>query len=187
MTHALLLIDWQLGFDVPDDAPNMWGGARNNPDAEANALRLLAGWRVAALPIFHIRHDSTSPESALRLDKPGGAFKPDFRPQLDEREIAKHANSGFIGTTLEADLRGLGATHLTVAGLTTNHCVSTTVRMAGNFGFAVNLVGEACATFDRTAADGTFYPAQLVHDLSLANIDREFCNVVSVETALAAI
>lgn len=183
MTHALLLIDWQLGFD--DDA--LWGGARNNPDAEGNALKLLMAWRAAALPIFHIRHDSTSPESALRLDRPGGAFKPAFLPRAGEIEIVKHVNSGFIGTTLDVDLRALGVDKLTVAGLSTIHCVSTTVRMAGNLGFDVNLVGEACATFDRTAADGTVYPAQLVHDLSLANIDGEFCDVVTVQAALAAI
>ncbi len=184
MIHALLLIDWQVGFDVQD----IWGGARNNPDAEMKALRLLVAWRDVGQPIFHIRHDRSSPKSVLRLDKPGGAFRPGFTPQSGESEIVKDVvNSSFIGTMLEADLRRLGVTHLTVAGLTTNHCVSTTVRMAGNFGFEVNLVDEACATFDRTSADGTVYPAQLVHELSLANIDREFCNVVSVETALKTI
>jgi nicotinamidase-related amidase len=183
MTHALLLIDWQLGFDDG----TLWGGARNNPDAEGEALKLLMAWRAAGLSIFHIRHDSQSPESALRLDKPGGAFKPAFVPRAGEHEIVKHVNSGFIGTTLLADLRGLEVENLTVAGLTTNHCVSTTVRMAGNYGFDVNLVGDACATFDRTGADGTVYPAQLVHDLSLANIDGEFCTVVDVKAALAEI
>lgn len=181
MTHALLLIDWQLGFDVP----GIWGGERNNPEAEDKALALLSAWRDAGQPIFHIRHDSQSRGSALRLDKAGGAFKPKFVPLSGEHEIVKHVNSGFIGTTLEADLRGLGTAQVTVAGLTTNHCVSTTVRMAENLGFDVNLVGEACATFDRTGADGTVYPAQLVHDLSLANIDGEFCKVISVEAALA--
>lgn len=183
MDHALLLIDWQLGFD---DAA-LWGGARNNPDAEGKALKLLMAWRATGQPIFHIRHDSQSPDSALRLDKPGGAFKPAFVPRAGEFEIVKHVNSGFIGTTLETDLRELGVCRLTVAGLTTNHCVSTTVRMAGNLGFDVNLVGDACATFDRRGADGTVYPAQLVPDLSLANIDGEFCKVVSVEAALDAI
>ena len=56
--------------------------------------------------------------------------------------------------------------------------------MAGNLGFEVQLVGDACATFDRTAADGTVYQAQLVHDLSLANIHGEFCEVVKTEDAL---
>jgi len=59
--------------------------------------------------------------------------------------------------------------------------------MAGNLGFAVQLVGDACATFDRKAADGTVYPAQLVHDLSLANIDEEFCRVVKTQQVLGAI
>jgi len=123
----------------------------------------------------------------LRRDKPSGAYKKGFEPLASEADIWKNVNSGFIGTDLEARLRALDVSHLTVAGLTTNHCVSTTVRMAGNLGFEVDLVGEACATFDRRAADGTLYPAQLVHDLSLANIDREFCRVVSVDTALSTL
>ena len=180
MTRALILIDWQVGFDVPGH----WGGARNNPDAEENALRLLAAFREASAPIFHIRHDSQSPESPLRCDQPGGAYKLGFEPRAGEADMRKNVNSGFIGTTLEEALRAAGITQLTVAGLTTNHCVSTTVRMAGNFGFEVDLVGEACATFDRAAADGIIYPAQLVHELSLANIDREFCKVVSLDDAL---
>jgi len=180
MISALLLIDWQLGFDVPE----VWGGARNNPQAESNALRLLAAWRGTQQPVFHIRHDSLSPDSLLRVEARGGGFKPGFEPETGEAEIIKRVNSSFIGTSLETDLRSLGVRHLTVAGLTTNHCVSTTVRMAGNFGFDVNLVGEACATFDRRAANGTLFPAQLVHDLSLANIDGEFCRVVTVEMAL---
>lgn len=177
---ALILIDWQVGFDLP----GIWGGARNNPNAEARAAVLLAVWRTRDHPIFHVIHDSQSAESVLRLDAPGGAFKPTLAPIAREPMIVKRVNSGFIGTDLEAQLRTNEITHLTICGLTTNHCVSTTVRMAGNLGVEVDLIGEACATFDRRAADGMFYPAQLVHDLSLANIDGEFCRVRSVNDAL---
>ena len=99
-------------------------------------------------------------------------------------EVVKHVNSGFIGTNLEALLRNLGGTDLTVAGLTTNHCVSTTVRMAGNLGFHVNLVGDACATFGRHHANGAFYNAQTMHDTALASLHGEFCTVATTDAFL---
>ena len=184
MTHpALILIDWQRGFE----AAQAWGGARNNPDAETHAKTLLTTWRTRGRPIYHCIHDSQSPESPLRLSAPGGAFMSGMEPQDAEPVIVKQVNSAFIGTDLETRLRRAGLRDIVICGLTTNHCVSTTTRMAGNLGFAVQLVGDACATFDRKAADGTVYPAQLVHDLSLANIDEEFCRVVKTQQVLGAI
>ena len=175
--RALILVDWQIGFDVE----GVWGGARNNPQAEDNARLLLETWRKRGAPIFHCRHHSQNPKSPLRVDGDGGTYKDGLAPQGGEPDIIKRVNSCFIGTELQSQLDAQGIRAITVAGLTTNHCVSTTVRMAGNLGFDVQLVGDACATFDRTAADGTVYLAQLVHDLSLANIHGEFCEVVKTE------
>ncbi len=178
--RALILIDWQTGFDVE----GVWGGARNNPQAEDNARALLEAWRERSAPIFHCRHHSQDPNSPLRVDQEGGAYKAGLAPQGDEADIIKRVNSCFIGTQLQSQLETSRITQLLIAGLTTNHCVSTTVRMAGNLGFDVQLAEDACATFDRTGADGTFYPAQLVHELSLANIHEEFCEVVKTADCL---
>ncbi len=177
MSAALIMIDWQQGFD--DHA--YWGGNRNNPDAEANALALLGHWRSQKHPVFHCIHDSRDPDSLLRLEKTGGRLIAGFEPQDGEPLIVKHVNSCFIGTDLEARLHAANITDLVICGLTTNHCVSTTTRMAGNLGFNVKLVGDACATFDRRGADGMLYEAQLVHDISLANIHNEFCVVTNTE------
>ena len=46
--------------------------------------------------------------------------------------ISKTVNSAFIGTSLEDILRVYKIRSLYVVRLTTDHCVSTTVRMAGN-------------------------------------------------------
>lgn len=173
--NALILIDWQQGFEHHE----YWGGNRNNPDAETNALALLDNWRSRSRPVFHCIHESQNPESLLRQEKPGGRLISGFEPKNDEPLIVKNVNSCFIGTDLEARLRKSKITNLTICGLTTNHCVSTTTRMAGNLGFDVNLVGDACATFDRRGADGTVYSAQLVHEISLANIHNEFCVVTN--------
>ena len=175
--EALILIDWQQGFSDYE----YWGGNRNNPDAETNALAILKHWRVQNLPIFHCMHDSHDPNSPLRLDKPGGQLISGFEPQNSEPLVVKNVNSCFIGTDLERQLREAGIKNLLICGLTTNHCVSTTTRMAGNLGFTVRLVGNACATFDRMGADGTKYPAELVHEVSLANIHHEFCIVTDTD------
>ena len=178
--EALILIDWQQGFDDHD----YWGGNRNNPNAETNGLALLDQWRHRDFLIFNCVHDSQDPDSLLRLDKAGGRLINGFEPKETEPLIVKSVNSCFIGTDLEAQLRRAKINDLLICGLTTNHCVSTTARMAGNLGFKVRLVGDACATFDRKSADGTIYPADLVHDVSLANIHNEFCVVTNTSDVL---
>ena len=177
---TLLLIDWQKGFSDVD----YWGGGRNNLDAEANGLKLLQKWRDQSNPIIHCRHHSQDPKSLLRLEKPGGDYIIGFEPREGEVEFIKNVNSCFIGTDLETHLKRHGLERLVICGLTTNHCVSTTTRMAGNLGFEVELVGDASATFDRQGPDGTIYLAQQVHDISLANIHNEFCQVVMTEDIL---
>ena len=49
--------------------------------------------------------------------------------------IVKRVNSAFIGTDLEGRLRAAGIETVVICGATTNHCVETTTRMAGNLGF----------------------------------------------------
>ena len=114
---ALLLIDLQKAIDDPRWAQD---GPRNNPEAEANVARLLAAWRKAGRPIFHVRHDSTEPQSAYRPGQPGNAFKPEALPLPGEPIVAKRTNSAFIGTDLESRLRGAGIEGLVVAGVITN-------------------------------------------------------------------
>lgn len=178
--NALVLIDWQRAFDEP----NGWGGARNNPDAEANAIALLGRWRERDWPVVHVVHDSLDPKGSLSRSKPGGAMKDGFEPHEGEPLLIKRVNSGFIGTDLDGTLRRAKASRVTICGLTTNHCISTTARMAGNMGYDVTVVSDATAAFDRTGPDGTAYPAQLVHDVSLASIHGEFCTVRSTTSVL---
>jgi nicotinamidase-related amidase len=176
--HALLVIDVQKGLDDP-----MWG-ARNNPDAEANMARLLAAWRTRGLPVIHVQHGSVEPASPLRPELPGHAIKEEAQPLPGEMLFQKTVNSAFIGTGLEAYLHEQGITALVVIGLTTDHCVSTSVRMAANLGFEVTLVEDATATFERVGPDGTHYSAEAMHAVNLASLHGEFCSVRSTEAVL---
>ncbi|WP_420549484.1 cysteine hydrolase family protein [Curvivirga sp.] len=172
---ALILIDWQEGFDDWDH----WGGNRNNPEAEKNASLLLSHWRQNNLPVFHVIHHSTLSKSPLRKEKPSGQIIQLLAPLESETLMHKRENSAFVGTHLEVSLRRLNIQKLVISGLTTNHCVSTSTRMAGNLGFDVQLVGDACATFDRIGPDGQEFKAQLIHDVCLSDLHNEFCQVVN--------
>ena len=172
---ALLLIDVQQGFDEP-----MWG-KRNNPDLELNIVKLLDARRKAELPVIHIQHCSVNPIYPLHPDNPGNAFKPEAIPIDGEPIFQKTVNSAFIGTGLEAYLREQGINDLVIVGLTTDHCVSTSVRMAGNLGINVQLVADATATFAKTGPDGREYSADEIHAVNLASLHDEFCQVVTTQ------
>jgi len=174
---ALLLIDVQKGFDEHA----RWGGNRNNPQAEANVERLLMQWRAQGWPVVHVRHDSVVPGSNLAAGQAGNEFKDEVKPLAAEPIFSKSVNSAFIGTGLQAYLEAQGIHALVIVGLTTDHCVSTTTRMAGNLGFETYLVADATATFDKMGFDGQLYPAELVHQTALASLHSEFATVLTTD------
>ncbi len=171
---ALLLIDLQKGFDDEQ----YWGGNRNNKDAEKKSSMILKKWRELNLPVFHIVHSSQNPISRLHKSHPGFEIKDDVKPIKKEPIIEKEVNSAFIGTNLKAQLENKGIKNLVIVGLTTNHCVSTSVRMAGNFGFNVLLIADATATFDRKGINGQVFDAEIIHQTALASLNDEFATVI---------
>jgi nicotinamidase-related amidase len=189
---ALVLIDIQDGLTHPTH----WGPSRSNPLFEANAKSILTTYRSlvsstadseGASPhkIIHVAHSSLLPDSPLSPSAPGFKFQDIVSPLPTELIITKNVNSGFIGTNLEEHLRkhfeGKPAI-LYLIGLTTDHCVSTTTRMAGNLMVCdgeSGEKGEVVLVEDATAAwkkseDG--FDAELVHKVHVESL-KEFATI----------
>ncbi|KAL2843789.1 Isochorismatase-like protein [Aspergillus pseudodeflectus] len=216
---ALLLIDAQNAFNVDPNSPSHWGSQRSNPHLEQNLSALLRAFRTAkadkstpgGIEIVHVYHSSTSPGSPLHpsADNGRGIQPLDIvKPADDGSEpvMWKTVNSAFIGTELESYLRGKGIRQLVVAGITTDHCVSTSVRMAANLGVVdqgrepvvladgqqkdvvdvdkgrIVLVGDATATWAKGGFD-----AETVHKVTLASLDGEFAEVISTREVIEAL
>jgi nicotinamidase-related amidase len=180
---ALIVVDVQRAFDQWEAA----GKRRNNPDAIARIVELLAAFRASKMPIFHIRHEGTRPDSSFLPGGAGYPVKDEAREIAGEPVLVKRVNSAFVETDLEQRLRAANIKTLVICGATTNHCVETTTRMAGNLGFEAWLVRDATWTFDRTGPDGDEYSAEQIHAMTLANLNGEFARIVSAATAIAAL
>jgi nicotinamidase-related amidase len=180
---ALVVIDVQHAFDEWEAA----GQRRNNPQAVARIADLLAAFRAAGAPIFHIRHQGTRPGSSFFPGGTGYPVKEEAKVCDGEPVIVKRVNGAFIGTDLETRLRAAGIGTLVICGATTNHCVETTTRMAGNLGFDARLVRDATWTFDRTGPDGDVHSAEAIHAMTLANLNGEFARIVTASEAIAAL
>ena len=180
---ALIVVDVQRAFDEWEAA----GKRRNNPDALARIVDLLRAFRAHGMRIFHVRHEGTHANSSFLPGGTGYAVKDEAREVPGEPIIVKRVNSAFIGTDLEDRLRLAGIERLVICGATTNHCVETTTRMAGNLGFDAWLIRDATWTFDRIGPDGELHSAEDIHAMTLANLNGEFARIAWTSDAIAAL
>ena len=172
---ALLLIDIQQGFKETA----YYGGNRNNPDAEIKAGELLNCWRKKEWPVFHIHHHSMNPESPLYFEKEGAAPHNSVIPRPGEPVYKKSVHSAFLHSELKEDLEAQNAENLIFAGITTNHCVSTNVRLANNLGFKCWVVRDATAAFDQKGPEQETLDANLIHKAALASLQYEFAQLTT--------
>ena len=177
---ALLLIDIQDGLDEWE----YYGGNRNNPNAERNAAVLLADWRTRGLPVFHVMHSSQNTESPLHASKPGFRIKQIVKPLPEEPVLVKKVNSAFMGTDLLDQIQKAGISTVVIAGLTTNHCISSSARMAANLGLKTFVISDATATFDRASLDGNIIESEMMHQTALASLQHEFATIMDTQGLL---
>jgi nicotinamidase-related amidase len=140
---------------------------------------LLKIFRQKSRPIYHVQHLSKNPISLLRPGQDGADFMDAAKPILGERIFQKHVNSSFIGTQLEQILRQDNILSLVIVGISVDHCVSTTARMAANLDFEVFVISDATIAHERKGFDGCVYKAELVHAVTLASLHGEFATVLT--------
>lgn len=179
LTGAVLLpVDMQRAFDAPP-WPRRW-----NDRVDTNGLSLLEKWRQTGRPIIHVRHDSAIEGSSLAPGTEGNRPRPGFEPREGEALVTKSVNSAFIGTDLDLRLRRLGATRIVVFGISTDMCVSTTIRTGSNMGWEMLLVEDACDCFDLPDGKGGTLAAENVQAAHVATPGFEFCQLVTTAALL---
>jgi len=195
---ALLLIDIQVGLNT---SHGLFGTERSTPTFEENIKSLLSAARKyndtsgTSLPItmIHVFHKSLNPDSPLypgSTKHPGGVeFQPCAQPieaSPYETVFSKSTNSAFVNTPLESYIRSKGIKQLIIAGLVTDHCVSTSTRMAKDLGVVeqekIFIISDATGTFNRGEFD-----AETVHRVNLASLAGEFANVVTTGEVLSGL
>ncbi|TYS00671.1 isochorismatase family protein [Rossellomorea vietnamensis] len=176
---ALLILDVQKGFDDPS-----WG-QRNNPQAEQNMAKLLTEWRKRSGTVLYSKHLSLQPDSPLyHRDPVGTEFKEIIQPAAGEKIFPKNFNSAFIGTDLQSYLDQHEIKSVMITGLSTQHCVSTSTRMSGNFGYQTYLVSDAIAAFEVTDANGKKHSAESIQEAELAMLHKEFATIITTDETL---
>jgi nicotinamidase-related amidase len=171
---ALLVIDMQRDFLDPAGYVALTGvDVSILRRTIAPVQRLLAAARSAGIPVIHTREGHRPDLSDLSAFKrrraagagapigspgplgrllvrgePGHAIIEEVAPLPDERVIDKPGFGAFYATDLELLLRVAGISALTIAGVTTDICVHSTVREAVDRGFDCTTVGDACAAGD---------------------------------------
>ena len=172
---ALIIIDVQKAF-LEKDYP---GIKRNNTNAELVCGNILNKWRENDLNVIHVRHSSSNPESKLHKSKPGFEFNDYVKPKNNEIVLTKNVNSAFIGTGLDEILKNLNINTLVIVGMTTNHCISSSVRMAGNLGYETFLISDSTACYNTKGLDGKEIDCQVIFEASIASLSGEFAEIIS--------
>lgn len=189
---ALLVIDMQNGFlDGKGSMATIGLDYRELLPAIAGTQTLVTAAHTAGIPVIYTRYVYMSDYSdggllpnelvpAMREVNAltNGTWDAEIVPQLEPHEgdiiIDKSRPSSFYGTKLEPVLTSLGVRNLVMAGVTTNICVETTARDAGQRDYRVHVVSDATAEFEKAR-----------HDHALNTIAFTFGWVNTVDEVLA--
>ena len=182
MSTALLLIDIQKDY-FPGGRMELVGSI----EAAGAAARLLAAFRKASWPVYHIQH--IAGQSAATFFVPGTVgieIHPVVTPLPHEPVITKHYPNSFRETDLLEKLKADGIDQLLICGMMTSMCVDATVRAAFDLGFTCTIAQDACATRD-LSFDGEIIPARQVHGAFLAALGAVYAKIRTTDAILEGV
>ncbi|MEP3603253.1 MAG: isochorismatase family protein [Stappiaceae bacterium] len=169
----LVILDVQDAIDQP-----VWEG-KNNPDYLATIQRLLAHWRNMGWPVVHVKHDEATPTSSYHTHGPWNGIKSEVAPIAGETVINKTQNCAFIGTELDAVLKGLEAEHLVLTGVVIHNSMDATVRAGKALGYSIVLPSDATTAVPVAGSDGTTWDAATVSNLTLAILGSDYAEITT--------
>lgn len=168
---ALLVIDMQNGFLDPKGSMAAIGMPSDQlVPAIAGTQRLIEAARAANVPIIFTRYSylpgyadggilpnelvpAMREVDALIAGSWDAAVADAVAPAEGEIVIDKARPSSFYGTQLEPILTSLGVRNLVMCGVTTNICVETTARDAGQRDYRVHVASDATAEYEQARHD----------------------------------
>ncbi len=182
MKSALILIDIQNDY-FPGGAMELAGMTQ----AAARAGELLAVFRQARRPIFHVQHLAPGPGATFfRPGTPGVEINESVRPLPGEALVRKEYPNAFRDTGLLAVLHAAGVEELTIAGAMSHMCIDATTRAAFDLGFTCTVIHDACATRDLAFA-GLAIPAAQVHGAFMAALGMRYAGVLALQDFLSGL
>lgn len=162
---AVLVVDMQRAFFDSNDSMGR-AGIDVTPLRAAipGTVRLVNLARASGVPVIFTRYvympgmvdfgarHGVAPEARIASNSLGyGTDEIEIIAELgarpDEVVIDKSRPSAFYGTRLEPVLTGMGIRNLIICGVTTNICVETTARDAGQRDYGTYVVSDAVAEF----------------------------------------
>jgi len=153
-----------------------------------NIRRILEVCRAGSIPVVHVRvmnlaGDSSDTSWRYKMmgilvppDSKDAEFIEELAPVEGEVVLSKTTSNVFISTNADFVLRNMGIDTLIMTGVVTNNCVESSTRGAGDLGYRVLLVGDACAAWTQEG-----------HDYSLRHLHRNFAIVKMTDEILGEI
>jgi nicotinamidase-related amidase len=179
--RALLVIDLQNDYFPGGKLPLVGVEA-----AAAKAARVIEAARAAGEPVIHIRHEFPSADAPFfAAGSPGAAIHPSVVNRGDEPVVLKHAANAFRDTSLKDLLDARSIDQVVVVGAMSHMCIDAAARAAKDFGYAVTVIHDACATRD-LEFDGVNVAAAQVHAAFMAALASSYATVISADEHLAA-